>query len=55
MAWIALAVFLIPLIYMLANNGQQKRARLRKLDQIQRRLAQKEAAKDQNEPESESD
>ena len=51
--WIALAVFLIPLIYFLSSTGDSRRARSRKLDQIQRRLAEKEAeaqSQDRDEP-----
>ena len=51
--WVALAVFLIPLIYCLSSTGDSRRARSRKLDQIQRRLAEKEAeaqSQDRDEP-----
>lgn len=52
--WVALAVFLIPLIYFLSSTSDSRRARSRKLDQIQRRLAEKEAeaqSQDRDEPE----
>ncbi len=42
MAWIALVVFGIPLIYMLAQHGDGKRSRERQLRRIQQRLAEKE-------------
>ena len=51
--WIALAVFLIPLIYLIATTSDNRRARSRKLDRIQRRLAEKEAeaqSQDRDEP-----
>lgn len=44
--WLALAAFLIPLIYVLTSSGDAKRSRNRKLDQIQRRLAEKEGRAD---------
>ena len=46
MFWIALVVFGIPLIYMLAQHGQAKRNRERQLRRIEKRLAEKEAESD---------
>ncbi len=51
MFWIALVVFGIPLIYMLAQHGQTKRNRERQLKRIEQRLAEKEA---ESEPDSET-
>ena len=48
MFWIALAVFGIPLIYMLAQHAETKRNRERQLRQIERRLAEKEAESESN-------
>ena len=47
MIWIALVVFGIPLIYMLAQHGEAKRNRERQLKRIERRLAEKEAESDE--------
>ncbi len=43
MFWIALVVFGIPLVYMIAQHFETKRNRERQLEQIERRLAEKEA------------
>lgn len=43
MIWIALVVFGIPLVYMLAQHSETKRRRERQLKQIEQRLAEKEA------------
>ena len=40
--WMALVVFGIPLVYMLAHHGETKRRRQRELERIQKRLAEKE-------------
>ena len=48
MFWIALVVFGIPLVYMLAQHGETKRKRERQLKQIERRLAEKEAESESN-------
>ena len=41
MAWVALVTFLIPLIYLLARNGDEKHSRSRELELIRRRLDEK--------------
>ena len=38
--WLALVVFGIPLVYMLAQHGESKRRRQRELERIQKRLAE---------------
>ncbi len=43
MVWVLLAAFFIPLMYLLRSKGSEKKARARKLELIQRRLAEKEA------------
>ncbi len=52
MLWIALVVFLLPLVYVLLEHSLEKRARNQKLDQIQRRLAEKEAEARESEQDS---
>ena len=42
LAWVALAAFLLPLIHFLLKRKNVKHERKRKLELIQRRLAQKE-------------
>lgn len=42
MWWVALTVFLIPLIYLIATNLDDRKERAARLDRIRRRLAEKE-------------
>ncbi|MEM7762534.1 MAG: hypothetical protein AAF290_00515 [Pseudomonadota bacterium] len=40
--WIALVVFLVPLVYAIDASLRQKRQRLRELERIEQRLAAKD-------------
>jgi heme exporter protein D len=42
MWWVALTIFLIPLIYLIATNLDDRKERAARLDRIRRRLAEKE-------------
>jgi len=41
--WIGLAVFVLPLFYVLSRGSRESRVRNRELERIQRRLAEKNA------------
>ncbi len=40
--WLGLVVFLVPLVYVIADHSSEKRKRENELKRIQKRLAEKE-------------
>ena len=46
MLWLFIVILVIALIYILSEHGMQVRRRRQQLEQIQRRLAEKQAESD---------